>query len=163
TSPLYDALAGAAAMLPVGEPGFRLAVLAALLSALTLVGIVGSVRALVRREVAGSLVAAALLLTAAPFREAAASATPAMLAACGATWAIGFASRYARSKDRRDVVSALVGCVFIVGSAPWLGVAFVVIVTAWLWRHGAKTDMLALSIGAIGVFVIILWLDALGS
>src|SRR5258706_1458587 len=76
--PLYDALAAAATLVPVGEPGFRLAVLGALLGALVLAGIVAAARALLPREPTAGYVAALLLVLAPPFRDA--LATPQMLA-----------------------------------------------------------------------------------
>ena len=45
-APLYDSLAGVAAHLPVGEVGFRLSLLAAVLGALTLAGVMATVRVL---------------------------------------------------------------------------------------------------------------------
>src|SRR5688572_1268380 len=50
-SPLYDLLAGAfAAVIPAGEPGFRLGLLGALLGACTLAGIVAASRALLPKD-----------------------------------------------------------------------------------------------------------------
>jgi hypothetical protein len=108
TSPLYDLLASAFALLPAGEPGFRLGVLAALLGAWTLAGVVAASRALLPGHPATGLVGAALLLVAPPFREAAAFAAPGMLAAAGLMWTIACALRFARAPaatpaaDHRD-------------------------------------------------------------
>jgi len=162
TSPLYDLLANAATALPVGEPGFRLGVLAAILGAVALGGVVAGVRALVPREVAAALTVTLLLVAAAPFREAAAFAAPSILAACGAVWAFACAARYARNHDRRNVPCTFAACMFVVGSAPWLGAALTIIATIWLWRAGAARDLLALCVGALGAIVIALWFDAVG-
>ena len=233
SAPLYDALAGVATLLPVGEVGFRLSLLSALLAALTLAGVVAAVRVLVPREVGAALVAVALLVIAPTFREAAAFAGPAMLAACGAAWSFAFTARYARARrqsrgkdtstakdtpaakdisaakdandtpaakdisaakdvaakdaaakdvaakddaakpseraqpddmpiDARDVVIALIASAVVVGSAPWLGAVLTVVVGALLWRSGAR-DHLVLSLGALGLVVVALWLGAQGS
>jgi hypothetical protein len=161
-APLYDLLAGVAALLPFGELGFRLGVLAAVLGALTLAGVVAAVRALVPRDVGASLVAVLLLLVAPPFREAAAFATPAMLAACGAAWSIACAARYARDKHARDAGYAIGACALVVGSAPWLGAAVTIAIVAWLWRNGAR-ELLPVSLAALGALVIVWWIGASGS
>ncbi len=204
SSPLYDALASLAALMPWGEVGFRLGVLGALIGAFTLAGVVAAVRALVPRDVAASLVAVALLLIAPPFRDAAAFASPAILAACGAVWAFACAVRFARDRQPRDIVAAIGACALVVGSAPWLGAALVVATAAWIYRSAAPApredtgsdkehpdrkgkkrsdrkatdrsdrkgearsisrsrELLALSLGALGLFVIALWLDAAGA
>src|SRR3982750_2157000 len=67
-SPLYDILAGGAAPLPLGGPGFRLGLLAALLGAFALAGLVAAARAVVGNPVAGA-VAALLVIVAPPMRE----------------------------------------------------------------------------------------------
>lgn len=84
SAPHYDVLAAVAALAPWGEVGFRVGVLAALLAACTLAGVVAAVRALVPKDVGAALVSVAMLSIAPPFRGAAAFAGPAMLAACGA-------------------------------------------------------------------------------
>ncbi|HEX5058337.1 MAG TPA: hypothetical protein VFV99_03210, partial [Kofleriaceae bacterium] len=119
--PLYNVLASAAALLPWGEVGFRLAILDAVLAAFTLAGVVAAVRALVPRDVGAALVSVALLLIAPPFRDAAAFASPAILAACGAVWSVAFAARYARDNDARNGAAAIGACAVVVGSTPWLG------------------------------------------
>ena len=80
SAPLYDVLASLAALMPWGEVGFRLAILDAVLGALTLAGVVAAVRALLPRDVAAAVVGVALLAIAPAFRDAAAFASPAMLA-----------------------------------------------------------------------------------
>ncbi|HUS29315.1 MAG TPA: hypothetical protein VMZ53_12440, partial [Kofleriaceae bacterium] len=173
TSPLYDVLANIAALLlPAGEPGFRLGVLAALLGAATLAGITAAVRALVPKEPAAALAPIALLAITPAFREAAAFPTPALLAACGAAWSLAFAIRFARSsqlagdssdaRDARDAISALACCAIVVGSAPYLGAVWTVVMLVWLARSGAARSHLAICVGAIGLFVVVLWVGARG-
>jgi hypothetical protein len=161
TAPLYDLLASVAALLPVGEVGFRLGVLASLLAALTLAGVVVAVRALVPRDVGASLIAVLLLAIAPPFREAAAFAAPSMLAACGIAWSFACAARYARESLARDAAAALAGCATVAGSAPWLGAALTAAIAAWLWRRGAR-DVLAIALGMLGAFAVVWWLGAAG-
>jgi hypothetical protein len=164
SAPLYDVLASVAALMPWGEVGFRLGVLDALLGALTLAGVVAAVRALVPRDLGASLVAVGLLLIAPPFRDAAAFASPTILAACGAVWSVALATRYARGEDRdaRDAVAALCACAIVVGSAPWLGAALTCVVAAWLWRSGAR-EIVTLGLGGLGLFVAAWWFSAAGS
>ena len=161
SAPLYDVLASVATLLPFGEVGFRLALLDALLAAFTLAAVVAAVRALVPKDVGASIVSVALLLLAPPFREAAAFASPAMLAACGAAWAFACAARYARDHRARDAVAALGACVLVVGSAPWLGAALAIMIAAWLWRSGAR-EHVTLGLGALGVIAVLLWWNAQG-
>ena len=112
------------AQLPVGEPGFRLGVLGAVLGALTLAGVVAAVRALLPKDpVAGRDRAPSCSSLAPPFRDAAGVATPSLLAACGAAWAFACAAAHAREASaaaarRARIVGA---CCAVVGSAPWLG------------------------------------------
>ncbi len=160
-APLYDLLAGVAALMPWGEVGFRLGVLAALLGALTLAGVVAAVRALVPRDVAASVVAVVLLALAPPFREATAFAAPALLAACGAAWSFAFAAGYARTALPRDAAAALATCALVIGSVPWLGAALTIAIAAWLWRRGAR-ELLAIGLGVLGLFVVAWWLGAEG-
>lgn len=161
SAPLYDVLAGAAALLPCGEVGFRLGVLAALLGACTLAGVVAAVRALVPRDIAAALVGVLLLVIAPPFRDAAAFATPSLLAACGATWAFACAARHAREQNARDAAAAIACCAVVVGSTPWLGAIFTLAITAWVVRSGAR-EVVAGALGGLGVLAIVLWLDASG-
>ncbi len=162
SAPLYDLLANVAVLLPWGEVGFRLGILDAVLAALTLAGVVAAVRALVPRDVGAAVIAVALLLVAPPFRYAAAFPTSAILAACGAVWAIAWATRYAREQDARLAAAALGACGLVVGSAPWLGAAITMVVAAWLWRCGAR-QLVPIGIGALGVLAVVLWFDAIGS
>jgi hypothetical protein len=167
SAPLYDVLATVAALLPFGEVGFRLGVLDAVIGAFTLAGVVAAVRALVPRDVGAAVVAVGLLLIAPPFRDAAAFASPSILAACGAVWSLAFAARYARHKteataDARDAIAAIGACAVVVGSAPWLGGALTFAIAAWLWRSGAR-ELVTLGVGALGIFVVVWWFDAGGS
>ena len=81
-APLYSALAGIAALIPIGEPWFRVGALNALLGAIVLVGVARASRALLPKDpVAGFAAALALALTPS-FRDAAGFPGPSMLAAC---------------------------------------------------------------------------------
>jgi hypothetical protein len=174
SAPLYDVLANVATLIPAGEPGFRLGILAALLGAATLAGITAAVRALVPKEPAAALAPVALLAITPAFRDAAAFAHPALLAACGATWSLAFALRYARATkdlekadeakaaDARDAIAALVCGAVVVGSAPYLGALWTVAMTVWLARAGASRSILAMCVGAIGLAGVVLWLGASG-
>jgi hypothetical protein len=162
TSPLYGVVSGVAAYLPVGEPGFRLAVLGALLGAVTLAGVIRAARALLPKDPIAGLAGAALLLLAPPFRDASAFADPAILVACGLVWTVAFAIEHARDKDARKAAAALACAAIVVGSAPWLGMPVLVAVGIYLSRAGASRTLLILSVGAIGMLTVILWLGALG-
>lgn len=161
-APLYDLLAGLAVLVPAGEVGFRLGVLAALLGACTLAGVVAAIRALVPRDAGASVIAVLLLVVAPPFRDAAAFATPTMLAAAGAVWAFAWAARYARDKHARDAACAAGACAVVVGGAPWLGAVLALVIAAWLWRSGLR-ELVAIFIAAIGLLVAVWWLGAIGS
>lgn len=162
-SPLYDLLANAATLLPVGEPGFRLGLLAALVGAATLAGVTAAVRALVPKEPAAVLAPVALLAITPAFREAAASPTPALLAACGCAWSIAIVARHARASepDARDPLFALAACVLVIGSAPFLGIAWTIALLVWLRRCSSQSH-LAIGVGALGLFIIVLWVTANG-
>ena len=161
-APLYDVLAGAAALLPFGEPGFRLALLGAALGALTLAGVVAAVRALLPKEPTAGVIAAVLLLVAPAFRDA--LATPEILAACGTMWTVAFGLRYARDRaDVRPAIAAVVASGVVVGSAPWLGVALVAGSVSWLAWRGAPKQLLSVGIAGIGLASVFLWFDAIGS
>jgi hypothetical protein len=275
-SPLYDVLANIAALIPAGEPGFRLGILAALIAACTLAGVVAAVSALVPREPSVAFAPLALLAITPAFRDAAAFAQPALLAACGAVWSIAFAARFARttktvdgkatrdekdeareaaatrderdasdlvakrrggksasrakgnkldardggdlakgeardvvgargdrgedgvarrdrgagnardvgarrkvdarnaddvvgasgrldSRDARDVVCALASCILVVGSLPFLGAAWTVAIGAWLVARRAPRTLVAGSLVAIGLAIVVLWITARGS
>jgi len=175
SAPLYGVLAAGAAQLPAGEIGFRLALLSALIGAATLAGVVAAARAMLSKQrsttagsagarsaawggaegVAGAI-AAVLLVLAPPFREATVAASPSLLAAAGAVWAL------AGVLGNRLPV-ALLGCTAVLGSAPWLGAAITIAVFARLARTGARRDHLSLGAGAIGLVLVTLWLGALGS
>lgn len=163
-SPLYDIIASAVTTLvPVGEPGFRLGLLGALLGACMVTGVVAASRALLPKEPIAGVIAAALLLVAPPVRDAAAFASPALLAAVGLIVALRLALRFATGGELRDAIGALAACVLVIGSAPWLGALMTIVVVVWLARTGARRDVLALAVGAIGVALVVLWLGASGS
>lgn len=191
-APLYDVFAGVAALIPVGEPAFRLQLLGALLGALTLAGVVAASREILGN--AAGLIGALLLLLAPPFRDA--LATPQVLAACGTVWAIAWAVRPAATSVRATFAM----CALVVGSAPWLGLVLTIGAAVWLGRtvRTAKSDTsaaspgrrsskttraaaqaeraaastrrraavpteIAIAVAAIGALIIVLWFDALGS
>ncbi|MBA3461358.1 MAG: hypothetical protein H0T46_15450 [Deltaproteobacteria bacterium] len=162
-APLYGLLADLAAQLPAGEVGFRLGVLGAVLGALTLAGVVAAARAVLPKDPIAGLVGAVLLALAPPFRDAAAFATPSLLAACGAVWAFAGAAAHAREPAVRQLTIALVGAAAVIGSAPWLGAVLTVATIAWLDRSNAKREHLAIGTGAIGIAMITWWLGSLGA
>lgn len=161
-APLYGLLADLFAVLPVGEPGFRLSILGAVLGAITLAGVVAAARAALPKDPLAGVVGAVLLALAPPFRDAAAFATPTLLAACGCTWAVAGATLHRRTRTVRAMTLALVGTAAVLGSAPWLGLALAIVVIASLARGGARRDHLALGAGALGLALIAWWLGALG-
>jgi hypothetical protein len=171
-APLYGVLGSVAAWLPIGEPGFRLAALDAVLAAAALAGVVAATRALVPKLPAAGAIGALLLALAPPFHDA---SGPGLLAACGAVWAVAGALRATRSRaaaaaatapaaDARDVLLALTGCAVTIGGEPWLGVALLVAITATLARAGGprQRSVVALGLAAIGVVTVALWLGAIG-
>lgn len=159
-APLYSALAGIAAQLPIGEPWFRVGALGAVLGAVALVGVARASRALLPKDPVAGYAAALALALAPPFRDAAAFPGPSMLAAAGAIWACAFALEHARQPDRARAWSAVAAIACVIGSAPWLGLALGAFAIAWLRRPARDT---AVAIGAIGAFVVVMWLGATGS
>lgn len=157
-APLYDLLAGVAALVPVGEPAFRLGLLGALLGALTLAGVVAALRALVPKEPAAGVIGALLVMLAPAFREL--LATPSALAACGTVWALAFVLDEARVSDRRNAAPALAATGLVIGSAPWLGLALAILVAALVRRH---RRIVVPAIGAIGLAIVLWWFDARGA
>ena len=176
-APLYDLLAGVAALVPAGEPAFRLGLLGALLGALTLAGVVAALRALVPKEPAAGVIGALLVMLAPPFREL--LATPSVLAACGTVWALAFVLDAtglprrgsaaegqrgvvdeARVSDRRNAAAALAASALVIGSAPWLGVALAILVAVLVRRH---RRIVVPAIGAIGLAIVLWWFDARGA
>jgi hypothetical protein len=161
-APFYDMLAWLAVRLPAGEPGFRLAVLAAVLGALVLVGVVRAVQAMRPSDptapIAGGAAALVLALTP-PFRDAAGLASPAILAACGLVWAFACAARHARAPSARRALAALAWCAVVIGAAPWLGAVVTLAIAAWL----RKARVLAPALAAIGGVAIVLWIGAIGA
>lgn len=149
-APLFDLLSQVALLLPAGEPGFRLGILAAVIGACTLAGVVAAARALIPKHPAAAAAGVALLLITPAFREAAAVPTPSLLAACGAVWALAFALK-------RDAIRAIAACAIVVGSAPWLGAAWTIAIAVWLRR-----DKPVVPIGALGLALVAWWLTASG-
>jgi hypothetical protein len=150
-APLFDLLSQVALLLPAGEAGFRLGVLAAVIGACTLAGVVAAASALIPKHPVASAAGVALLLITPAFREASAVPTPSLLAACGAAWSLVFALK-------KDAVRAIAACIVVVGSAPWLGAAWTIAIAIWLRR-----DKPVLPLGALGLAVIAWWLTASGS
>ena len=155
-APLYDAIAGVFVRLPLGEPSFRLGLLAAVLGAAVLAGLVAASRALVKQPLPG-VIAAALLALAPPTREAMGTAAPGMLAAAGLIW---IAALLIPAPDRARAVRAVIATLVVGGAAPWLGVAVAVVVLAEL----ARTDrrLLAPAIAGLGAMAVVLWIGAVG-
>ncbi len=162
-APLYGLLADLAAQLPVGEPGFRLAVLGAILGAATVGGVVAAGRAVLPKDPFAGAIGAVLLALSPPFRDATAAASPSILAACGVVWAFAGAAAHARASSPRLLAVALVGVAAVLGSAPWLGLVIAVAMVGWLARGGARRDHLAIGVGAIGLALVAWWLGAVGS
>ncbi len=164
SAPLYGILAGAVTyLLPAGEPGFRLAVANAVLGALVLLGVMRAARALLPKDPIAGALAALLLLLAPPFRDAAGSAGPSMLAACGAVWAIALAAAAARERTPRRAVEALACAGVTIGAAPWMGALLALLIVAWLARaRGADRHLLAAGLGALGALLVVAWVDAVG-
>ena len=161
-APLYDVIAGVFAYLPVGEPGFRLALLGALLGAIVVLGVIRAARALLPKDPIAGLAGAVLLMLAPPFREAAGFATPAILVTAGLVWTVAKALDYARTSDARDALAAVACAAIVVGSAPWLGMPVLVAACVFLARAGASRSLLVISAGAIGAFTVLLWIGAIG-
>lgn len=162
SAPLYGLLADAFAQLPFGEPGFRLGLLGAVTGALTLAGVVAAARGVLPKDPYAGAVGALLLVLAPPFRDAAGFATPMLLAACGAVWAVAGAAAHAREPSTRRIALALVGVAGVLGSAPWLGLALGLAIIGWLARTKARRDHLAIGGGALGLAMIAWSLGALG-
>jgi hypothetical protein len=150
-APLFDLLSQVALLLPAGEAGFRLGVLAAVIGACTLAGVVAAASALIPKHPVASAAGVALLLITPAFREASAVPTPSLLAACGAAWSLAYALK-------KDAVRAIAACVLVVGSAPWLGAAWTIAIAIWLRR-----DKPVVPLGALGFAVIAWWLTASGT
>lgn len=156
-APFYDVIAGVANLVPFGEPAFRLGLLGALLGACTLAGVVAATRALVPKSPTAGIVGAVLLFIAPPFRDL--LATPQILAACGTVWTLAFLVDHARTPEARTWRSALAAATIVVGSAPWLGAALVIVVGA----RGKRSTQTFASLAAVGGLVILWWFDAFGS
>lgn len=161
-SPLYGVLSGVAAYLPVGEPGFRLAFLSAVLGAFAILGVIRAARALLPKDPIAGLAGAVLLFIAPPFRDAAGFAGPSMLVATGVVWSVAFVLEYARDADARTAVAGLACAAIVVGAAPWLGMPVLVCVGIYLARVGAPKHLLVIGVGAVGVLTILLWVGAIG-
>ena len=141
-APLYDMLASVAALLPIGEPGFRLELLGALLGALTCAGVIACAQLLVPKDRLAGLAGVVVLVLAPPFREE----SPALLAACGTVWALALDGR----------VASLAACALVVGSAPYLGLALTIILAI-------RCDDRPLGLALVGLTAVALWLGATGS
>ncbi len=142
-APLYDVLASVAALLPFGEVGFRTQLLGALLGALTCVGVLEAARVLVPKDPLAAIAGIVVLVLAPPFRES----SPALLAACGAVWALA----------RCGTLVGLAACAIVVGSAPYLGLALTALIA---WK--TPRDAWPIGLAIIGATAIALWLGAEG-
>jgi hypothetical protein len=141
-APLYDVLASVAALLPFGEPGFRIELLGALLGAATCAGVIACAQVLVPKDRLAGLAGVVVLVLAPPFREA----SPGLLAACGTVWALASSGR----------VASLAACAVVVGSAPYLGLALTILLAI-------RCDDRPLGLALVGLTAIALWLGATGS
>ena len=164
SAPLYGLVGGAVVhLLPVGEPGFRLAVANAALGVLVLLGVMRVARVLLPRDPIAGAAAAILLGLAPPFRDAAGLAGPAMLGACGAVWAVALAIEAAREPAPRRAVGALACAGIALGAAPWLGALLAASIAAGLARaRPAYRGVLAAGLGVLGALVAAMWLGAAG-
>lgn len=161
-APVYALVATVAAYLPVGEPGFRLALANAVLGAVLLVGVARVARQLLPKDPLACVVAVLVLALARPFRDAAGFAGPAMLASCGMIWAIAFALEHTRSPRRSAMYAAFACCTVVIGSAPWLGLLLGMYLAIWAVNTGAK-DVAGNASFAIGGTILVLWIGAEGS
>ena len=161
-SPLYGLVSGVAAYFPVGEPGFRLALLGAVLGAFVILGVIRVARALLPKDPIAGLAGAALLMLAPPFRDAAGFANPSILAACALVWSVALAIEFARTADARRALGAMTCAAAVVGAAPWLGMPVLVAVGIYLARSGAPRNLLVIAVGVTGLATVILWIGALG-
>lgn len=141
-APLYDVLASVAALLPFGEPGFRIELLGALLGAATCAGVIACAQLLVPKDRLAGVAGVVVLVLAPPFREA----SPGLLAACGTVWALALNGR----------VASLAACAVVVGSAPHLGLALTILLAI-------RCDDRPLGLALVGLTAIALWLGATGS
>ncbi len=153
-APLYDLLAGGFVRLPLGDPAFRLGLLAAVLGATTLAGLVAASRALVKQPLPGAI-AAVLLAIAPPVREAMGTAQPGMLAAAGLVWVVAL---LLAPHDRARAIRATVAAIAVIGAAPWLGAVIAIVVVVELDRRARPA-----AIGAIGGAAVLLWIGAIGT
>lgn len=165
SAPLYGIAASAAEyLLPVGEPGFRLAALNAVLGAVALLGVMRAARALLPRDPMAGVVAAVLLALAPPFRDAVAAPGPAVLAACGAVWAVAFALAAARPGAGASQPLRALACVGVtLGAAPWLGALLLFVIGAWLARSRESRAALVAGAAGLGALAVVLWIGAVGA
>jgi hypothetical protein len=162
-APGYGLLAAIAVRLPLGEPALRLALLAALLAACALAGVVAAGRALAPRAPTAGVAGAALLLLAPPWRDAAATAGPAMLAAAGLTWVLAGTLAFRRSAAVRPALRALLGCLALLGAAPVAGLVATALVSAALWRAGVSRRILLGAVALIAVVTAASWIGVVGA
>jgi hypothetical protein len=160
-APLYGLIASVAALLPVGEVAFRLALASALLGALALVGVARAARALFPKDPAAGVIAAVVLALAPPFREAAAFAGPAMLATAGVTWAVALLLEHARAPRPATAVGAIAWATVAIGSAPWLGGAIAALVIAHIARASDRGRLVG-PLAIVGATLVAWWLGAIG-
>lgn len=158
-APLYGVLADVAAYLPVGEPGFRLGLLGAVLGAVTIAGVIRAARAVLPKDPVAGLLGALLLFLAPPFRDATAFAQPAILAAAALVWTVALVVEHARTPDARRAAAALAAAAAVIGAAPWLGMP-VLVATVLALRTPRR--LLTIGVAAIGALTIVLWLGAFG-
>lgn len=158
-APLYGLLATVAAYLPVGEPAFRLGLLDALLAAIALAGIVRAAHVLLPKDPVAGVIAAILVALAPAFRD---SAGPPILAAAAAVWTLAFLLGHVRhARDGQSALAAIASATIVAGSAPWLGVALLVVVVA-LVQRSLRGRTLAIALAVVGASIAALWSTAIG-
>jgi hypothetical protein len=172
-APLYGLVSTVASCLPFGEIGFRLAVANGLLGALAVAGVLRAARALLPKDPIAGVAGAVVLVVTPPFREAAGTAGPAMLATAGAVWAVAFALEHARAPSARTALASLASSAVVAGASPWLGVFLGALLGAWLWRASSvkksarkvrerSQRAVIAGAGTAGALAILWWWRALG-
>ncbi|HEU0033349.1 MAG TPA: hypothetical protein VFQ53_22110 [Kofleriaceae bacterium] len=165
SAPLYGVLAGAFARLPVGEVGFRLALLSALAGAGVIVGVMRAARALLPRDPIASVAPAVLLLVTPAVRDAAGFAGSSIVVALGVAWTAAFGLEHARAPSPGRALRVVAAVAVVVGCAPWLGVLVAAVAAAWLWRRhpeASRVHVLVVGAVALGIAITVLWIGALG-
>jgi hypothetical protein len=137
-APGHGALARLAAILPIGEVGFRVSLVSAIAAGALAAGVIAMIRALVAREVGAGLGAVVALAMVGAIRVAATSPGPAMLTAAGVAWAVAGViamRRGAGGKDDRGAAPAIAGVSVALAASPWIGIALALVVGPLVYRR----------------------------